>query len=116
VRWRGEKSLTLSQFGGVLSMKPGRGCGISLAKIAGKNLMVRARAGGERLRLAAARPSRTLKNLWQEARTPQWLRERCPLLFAGDALVYVPGLGVDVAFRAANGEPGVEPGWRPDSA
>ncbi len=115
VRWDGEESLALPRFGGVLVMTSKRGRGISLAKIAGKNLVVRARAGGERLRLAASRPSRTLKNLWQEARTPQWLREGCPLLFAGDALVYVPGLGVDAAFRAGNGEPGVEPDWRPDS-
>lgn len=114
VRWDGEESLALPQFGGVLAMTPKRGRGISLAKIAGKNLMVRPRAGGERLRPAASRPSRTLKNLWQEARTPQWLREGCPLLFAGNALVYVPGLGVDAAFRAGNGEPGVEPGWHPD--
>jgi len=116
VPWHGEELLSLPQFRGELSMTRKRGRGIALAKIAGKNLVVRARAGGERLRLGASRPSRTLKNLWQEARTPQWLREGCPLLFAGDALVYVPGLGVDAAFRAGDGEPGVEPGWCPDSA
>jgi tRNA(Ile)-lysidine synthase len=116
VRWRGEKNLALPQFGGVLTMKPKRGRGISRVKIKDKILEVRARAGGERLRLGALRPSRTLKNLWQEARTPQWLREGCPLLFAGDALVYVPGLGVDAGFRADKGEPGIEPGWEPHSA
>ena len=31
---------------------------------------------------------------------PSWQREALPLLFCGDALAAVPGLGVDVAFQA----------------
>ena len=114
VPWRGEPRLLLAPFDGMLAMTPKRGKGISLAKIAGKKLMVRGRQGGERLRLDASRPSRTLKNLWQEACTPQWLRDGSPLLFAGNDLVYVAGLGVDAAFRAGVGEAGVEPAWHPN--
>ena len=114
VPWRGEQRLLLAPFDGMLVMTPKRGKGISLAKIAGKKLMVRERQGGERLRLDASRPSRTLKNLWQEACTPQWLRDGSPLLFAGNDLVYVAGLGVDAAFRAGAGEAGVEPAWHPN--
>ena len=116
VQWHGEKRLPLTAFGGTLMMKPARGKGISLQKISGKNVSVRARAGGERLRLAANRPSRTLKNLWQEAGTPLWLRENAPLLFANDELVYVAGLGVDAAFCAVAGEVSVLPDWLPQSA
>ena len=77
---------------------------------------MRVRQGGESLRPHARRPRRSLKNLLQEARLPPWLRDRLPLLFCGDALVYVPGIGIDMAFGAARDEPGIEPGWEPDSA
>ncbi len=44
---------------------------------------------------------------------PGWQREALPLLFCGDALAAVPGLGVDVAFQAHNGEPGFTLDWQP---
>lgn len=115
VQWQGEKRLALPQFAGVLAMTPRHGKGISLAKIARKKVTLRGREGGERLRLDAARPSRTLKNLWQELRIPEWQRGKLPLLFVGNALAYVAGVGVDAAFCAAAGEAGVEPEWRADS-
>ena len=52
---------------------------------------MRLRAGGERLQPDARRPRRTLKNLFQEAGVPPWERDRLPLLFCGDDLVWVPG-------------------------
>ena len=42
------------------------------------------------------------------------LRDRLPLLYAGDTLVYVPGIGVDCDFQAAGGERGVQPHWQAD--
>jgi len=72
--------------------------------------------GGERLRPDARRPRRSLKNLLQEARLPPWLRARLPLLYCGDTLVYVPGIGIDTAFGAQGGELAVEPQWQPDSS
>jgi tRNA(Ile)-lysidine synthase len=71
------------------------------------------RSGGERLRTDALRPSRTLKNLFQEAGVPPWERERLPLLFCGGDLVWAPGLGVDARFLSAGGEPAILPDWRP---
>jgi tRNA(Ile)-lysidine synthase len=73
---------------------------------------LRARAGGERLQLDARRPRRTLKNLFQEAGIPPWRRERLPLLYCDDELVWVPGLGVAAAWQAARGARGVVPEWR----
>jgi tRNA(Ile)-lysidine synthase len=73
---------------------------------------IRTRGGGERLRPNAARPRRTLKNLFQEAGIPPWERERLPLLFCGENLVWVPGLGVDAAYRAPAGRRGIVPTWR----
>ena len=59
--------------------------------------------------MSAHRPTRTLKNLLQEHDVPVWERERIPLLFHGDRLVWVPDIGIDVDY-ACNPE---EPGWRP---
>lgn len=44
---------------------------------------------------------------------PPWERERLPLLFCGDDLVWVPGLGVDAKFLSVGGEPAILPDWRP---
>ena len=109
--WEGESRLCLPEFGGTLSMTRCRGSGISLAKFSGAAITVRVRQGGERLCVHAQRPRRSLKNLLQEARVPPWLRDRLPLLFCGEALVYVPGIGIDMAFRARRGERGIAPSW-----
>ena len=75
---------------------------------------VRWRRGGERLRVAVNRPSRTLKNLFQEAGIPAWERERLPLLFCGGQLVWAPALGVDAAFQASSTGGSILPRWVPD--
>ena len=72
---------------------------------------VRLRSGGERLQPDPRRPRRTLKNLFQEAGVPPWERERLPLLFSGDDLVWVPGLGIDARFQAPRGAQGLVPEW-----
>jgi tRNA(Ile)-lysidine synthase len=71
------------------------------------------RRGGERLKPEPGRPRRALKNLFQEAGVPPWRRERLPLLYCGEDLVWVPGLGIDARYRAAAGAPGLLPEWRP---
>jgi tRNA(Ile)-lysidine synthase len=87
------------------------GAGIDAARMRAKPVTVRRREGGERMRLAANRPSRTLKNLFQEAGVPPWERDRLPLLYCGDELVWVPGLGIAAGYRAAKGRAGLLPEW-----
>jgi len=115
-QWQGEARLALPELGATLLMKKSRGSGLSLAKLQTAAVTVRLRTGGERLRPDAKRPRRSLKNLLQEARLPPWLRARLPMLYCGDTLVYVPGIGIDTAFGAHSGEPAVEPQWQPDSS
>jgi tRNA(Ile)-lysidine synthase len=69
------------------------------------------RHGGERMRLQPGGPSRSLKNLLQEAGVPLWERPVMPLLWCGDELVWVPAVGVAAAFRCAPGEDGWLPTW-----
>jgi tRNA(Ile)-lysidine synthase len=107
--WSGESRLKLPQLGGELRFRKARGKGIALEH---KTLTVRLRAGGERLQPDARRPRRTLKNLFQEAGVPPWQRERLPLLYSGDDLVWVPGLGIDARFQASRGAQGLLPEWR----
>jgi tRNA(Ile)-lysidine synthase len=83
-------------------------------------LSARSRSGGERMRVDAGAPSRTLKNLFQERGVPAWKRD-VPLIFSGDTLLFVPLLGVnrevtavtpDMALANASRHFRIE--WRPD--
>lgn len=101
--------------GGELRLRPARGRGIDAARLERARVTLRARAGGERLQLDARRPRRTLKNLFQEAGIAPWRRERLPLLYCDDELVWVPGLGVAAAWQARRGARGVVPEWQETS-
>jgi tRNA(Ile)-lysidine synthase len=52
-----------------------------------------------------------LKNLLQEARIPSWQRERMPLLYLNDELVWAPGIGVDSNFQAHGRERALVFSW-----
>ena len=105
VRWQGERRVRLPALGGELRFVPGEGIGTRHLK---NEFQIRLRSGGERLQLHARRPRRSLKNLFQEAGVPSWARERLPMLYCGNQLVWVPGLGVDVRFKGR----GLVPQWR----
>jgi tRNA(Ile)-lysidine synthase len=87
---------------------------VSEALLAGGALRARPRSGGERLRRSPDAPSRSLKNLFQEAGVPAWKRD-LPLLYLDERLLCVPTIGVDGALAG-----GQMPGprrrieWRPD--
>ncbi len=112
-RWRGEARLMLPEAGGVLTLARTRGAGISAARLRSGAVTIRPRAGGERFQPDRLRPRRSLKNLFQEERVAPWLRERLPLIFHDEMLVWVPGIGVDCAFQAGKGEPAILPSWSP---
>ena len=107
--WKGEPRLKLPALGGELRFRKARGKGIALEH---QPLSVRLRSGGERLQPDPRRPRRTLKNLFQEAGVPPWQRDRLPLLFRGDDLVWVPGLGIDARYQASPDAQGMVPEWR----
>ena len=100
---------------GLIRFEPAVGTGLSLERLLAGEVVVRARAGGERIRVAPSRPSRTLKNLLQESGVPEWQRDRLPLLFVGDSLVWVPGVGEDCRYAAAAREAAVMLRWERDA-
>ncbi|MEH6386876.1 MAG: tRNA lysidine(34) synthetase TilS [Pseudomonas profundi] len=93
---------------GVLCMRQAQG-GISYRP---GNWQVGYRQGGERLKLAG-RPHRTLKQLFQEAGIPGWLRPAVPLLFCDGELVSVAGRWNAEAFSVGNEQPGWRIEWQP---
>jgi tRNA(Ile)-lysidine synthase len=106
--WNGEKRLEIPALGGAVTFARAP-YGVDLSVLKDKPFFFRLRSGGERLQPDPKRPRRTLKNLFQEAGVPPHERDRLPLLFCGDALVWVPGLGVDARFQARGG---TLPRWR----
>lgn len=104
----------LPGWGGVLVARRVRNGGVALARLAA--LQLAERGGGERFRLADDRPARSLKKQFQAAGLPAWQRDG-PLLYGADGmLLFVPGLGIDAAARAAVGEPQLALAWEPDAS
>jgi tRNA(Ile)-lysidine synthase len=116
VAWRGESELSLPHLGGILGFRRENrmenGGSVHLAKLSEHPVTIRMRQGGERLRPDCNRPRRSLKNLLREAALPPWERDALPLIFSGEHLVCVPGIGIDCAYQAAVGEPGLVVEWR----
>ncbi len=111
--WDGTPEWDVPALGGTLAFETAAGEGLTAACAAGGAIEVRRREGGERLRIAAGRPHRSLKNLFQESAVPPWERGRTPLVYCRGELALVPGLGMDPAFAAAPGAPGLRVRWKP---
>lgn len=111
--WSGESSLPLLSLGGVLRFKPEESRGLSAVRLRSESVSLRLRRGGEQLKPDCRRPRRTLKNLFQERGMPPWRRDRLPLVYCGDTLVSVPGIGDDCDWQAAPGEAGLIVSWEP---
>ena len=107
--WLGEPALPWA--GGLVRFQATEGAGLSRRQLAEALVSLRTRKGGERLQQEAKRPRRSLKKLLQESAVPVWERGRLPLLWCGEQLVWVGGVGSDAAWLAAPGEPGVQPVW-----
>ncbi len=114
LRWSGQREL--SWAGGRLRFVTVRGAGIGVRNLAGAEVCVAARCGGERLQPEARRPRHCVRKLLQDAALPPWQRVRLPLLWVAGELAWVAGIGVDVRFACASGDDGVLPLRDPDCA
>jgi tRNA(Ile)-lysidine synthase len=112
VEWRGEALLAApGGFGEVLFTRV-EGQGIAVARLCGHRVELGPRRGGERIQPDCRRPRRTLKNLLREHHIEPWRRARLPLLFCDGTLIWAPDIGIDCAWQAGPGEPGMAPEWR----
>lgn len=111
-RWQGESAVPWA--GGSVRFEAAVAGGIRPELLANGGFELRARQGGERFRTQSNRPRRALRNVLQSAAIPPWERERLPLGWSGDRLVWVGGFGVDADCACASGETGLMPVWHPD--
>ena len=109
--WHGEDRLPLVSLGGVLHFKAEEGRGVDARRLRDSAVSIRLRRGGERLRLVAHGPSHSLKNLLQARGVPPWRRSTWPMLYSGEELVCVPGVGEQPHWLAPPGTPGVIISW-----
>jgi tRNA(Ile)-lysidine synthase len=107
--WSGEASTPWA--GGAVGWREAVGEGVAASVLAGGRCELRRRAGGERMRLRAGGPSRSLKNLLQEAGVPPWLRDNLPLLWVDGRLAWIAGVGVAAEFGCRPEETGLVFGW-----
>jgi len=92
--WRGEASLAFPDYGGVLHFDEAEH-GFDPDWLRTRPLAIDFRKGGERLKLAQNRPSRSLKAHFQANGIPAWERSRLPVVSSGRDLLYAAGLGMD---------------------
>src|SRR5690349_7007529 len=112
VDWHREREVDLGADRGTIHFDATRGEGIAADPARAGCWYFAPRSGGETIRLGADRPTRTLKNLLQEREIPIWQREKLPLLFHEDRLVWVPGVGIAAEYACPEGQEGFQPTWR----
>lgn len=102
-RWQGEASIAFPDYGGVLHFEPAEQ-GFDPAWLRAQALTIDFRKGGERLKPAANRPSRSLKAHYQALGVPAWERERLPTVSRGLDLLFAAGIGMDCRHWSATGQ------------
>ncbi len=109
---RSVKKIELPDNGLLLLSQMRGGAGNNLLKLPDQGkLVISYRKGGEQCRLSGRR-TRTLKKILHDAGIPPWLRDRLPLLWYENQLVYIPGAGACDGFAAAPGDAGVLLEWQ----
>jgi tRNA(Ile)-lysidine synthase len=74
-------------------------------------LQVRLRRGGERIKPDGDPHTRELRDLFQQARVPPWLRVRCPLIYENDAPIAVADLWISERGKTIFDACGARPHW-----
>jgi tRNA(Ile)-lysidine synthase len=103
----------LGGWGGRLRIASVTGGGVARAHLA--QLRLAARVGGEDFQIAPDRPVRSLKKCFQAFAMPASQRSG-PLVYAGERLLFVPGLGIDARALAVDGQPQIAFEWLNDAA
>jgi tRNA(Ile)-lysidine synthase len=114
LRWHGQHAIDVPEWNGCLLFESTAGAGLAPGRLRAGALTIRPRSGSERLQPALNRPSKNLKQLFQERAVPSWQRPSLPLLYLDQQLVFVGGLGMNM--RAELVSPGIAIRWRPSTA
>ncbi|HEU0198931.1 MAG TPA: tRNA lysidine(34) synthetase TilS [Burkholderiaceae bacterium] len=114
IAWNGEAEIPVPAWGGALRFIATPGPGFDAAWLQAKALELRSRTGGERFKPHPTRPSKRLKQLYQEAGVPEFERAALPLVWRDGELIFAAGLGADVRWLEEDGER-IRLEWAPDA-
>ena len=108
--WAGERALLLGDGNGRVVFEL-RAAGLCFRPQ--RDWRIRYRCGAERLRPRPDGPTRSLKQLFQEAKVPPWERQCTPLIYCDDRLAAVAGLAIDAQFYGVGTQtsPALWPCW-----
>jgi tRNA(Ile)-lysidine synthase len=104
LRWRGEGRIAVPEWGGELLFERTTSEGFDPSWLGAEPLELRERGGGERFKPHPTRPSKTLKRLFQDAGIAEFERAALPLVWRGDDLIFVAGLGPDARLVDDDGD------------
>jgi len=93
-RWNGEARIHFPEFDGSLHFEPAD-IGVPSNWLERQAMEIRLRQGGEKLKAAPDRPTRSLKHHYQALDIPVWERQRLPIVFAAGRLVFAAGVGIN---------------------
>lgn len=97
-RWSGELQIIFPAYSGVMHFDVSAQ-GVDADWLRNEMLTIRLRRGGERLKLAVNRPTKSLKYHYQAANVPAWERMRLPIITASDgAVLFASGVGMHCHF------------------
>jgi tRNA(Ile)-lysidine synthase len=105
--WEGQSGIEFADFGGVLHFDatPPEDAGMDAQWLRGQHLFIRLRSGGERVKLAPNRPTKSVKYHYQAMDIPSWERPYLPIVGAApDTLLFAAGIGMDCAHQRMDGE------------
>ncbi|NOR51915.1 MAG: tRNA lysidine(34) synthetase TilS [Gammaproteobacteria bacterium] len=111
LKWDLHSDLLLGEGLGTLRGIDSIGKGIRASLLQEEEVIIRWRKGGEHIQPAGRSGHHSLKNLFQEAAIPPWLRKNYPLIYIGDELAAIPNLCIAEEFVAKKDERGLLFEW-----
>lgn len=94
-RWNGEAQMSFPAYGGCLYFDQAED-GLDATWLHKQELLIRHRSGGERLKPAHNRPTKSLKHHYQTLNIPAWERLRLPVVTTvKNQLLFAAGIGMN---------------------
>lgn len=112
-RWHGEARMAFPAFGGALYFDMAEQ-GVDADWLRAQQLELRHRHGGEKLKLAPNRSTKSLKHHYQNLDVPAWERSRLPMVTASGSMLFAAGIGMDCRNAPTVGENGIRLRWQAD--
>ncbi len=108
-RWQGELRIPVVAWGGEFRFDAAEE-GVDAAWLRETSLQIKPYSGKAMLRAEKGRPTRNLKVHYQEKQVGAWERQRLPLLYAGEKLLFAAGIGM-AASETGKGRNRVRISW-----